>query len=296
MDIKNNRQFIQQTINGAENIIFCKIGEHGVVGGYNQIERLYLPEELMINEFTKFTNTNLDVEHDINNVVGKVIEIFRNTNGYYLPSGEFVAPDFCWTGKFLLDTNKITLQEALTFKGVSTWYRLLQTGESGVYNGIEYDAKVEAIEPVSITLTNSPRYDNAIEIKNSIDMQEKEEIKNADFLDEIKNMCSEIKNQYDEIKNMCSEIKNEEDSTHEAQEAGELAEMKTMLQKLLSYFEEVNESKEENIQNESEDKKDLDIKNSVKSMKKLKISWVNEDNIQNSLDNNQDHKKKEYIF
>ena len=54
--------------------------------------------------------------------------------------------------------------------------------------------------------------------------------------------------------------------------------------------------KEENIQNESEDKKDLDIKNSVKSMKKLKISWVNEDNIKNSLDNNQDHKKKEYIF
>ena len=69
-----------------------------------------------------------------------------------------------------------------------------------------------------------------------------------------------------------------------------------MLKKLLSYFEEVNESEEENIQNESEDKKDLDIKNSVKSMKKLKISWVNEDNIKNSLDNNQDHKKKEYIF
>lgn len=131
---------------------------------------------------------DIDVDNIDNKKVGLATDIIKDDDGW------------AWCN-YMIDSEEA---EMLLKQGhsISCAYTVLQKGDGGVYNGVEYDFEVLDLEPDHIAIVAEPHYTGAIVVENSK--------KNINAKEKIKNMFNFLKKNKKEeiIKNSLEEVEN----------------------------------------------------------------------------------------
>lgn len=222
----------------------------------------FVPSKVEHDALQTMIGKKINIEHDRFKVVGEVVDAFFDSRGIKTLAGKR-EPSFKSTFKVKLDTNKISVYEALQYGGFSSEFEYdIDDAEvkTGINGSEEYTLCIPSIRFVGGALTKSPRSDEAI-IFNSDENNLKKEEKKLDNneLDKNKESISYTNMDENKIKELVNSFMKENFSTlmnsyQEEQEKEKLA-------------NEEMQKKEEEMQNIRNSINELaDIKNSLASL------------------------------
>lgn len=161
----------------------------GIVSYNDKNEGILLLKKEVIDEaLDSFKNKPVIITHDGEKQVGEVVDCYYNTD-----KGVFICGFNVWDKKAqeLLDNEDFS---------VSCTYNVEEKKEGGKYHNIDYDEEATKIIFKNLAIVNNPRYQEAKEYLNSVEVKVNKKERLNNLLNYFKN--NKIEDFYKKIENV----------------------------------------------------------------------------------------------
>lgn len=231
---------------------------------------LLIQKETIDNALDTIKNKDVVITHNSTNKVGTIVDAYYDTI-----EGAYVC------GLNIFDKTATELLDKENYS-ISCFYNILEEGGGGIYHNIKYDTEAKNIEFVNIAIVETPRYQEARKVINSINNDGEEmsiinKIKNSltkednKAKEEVKDVDTKKDEEGEEVENSNSQVP----SKYHQSDSNDMKALLEMIARKLGCFEQKNESDNEEDEatevdddEEEYESEEEEVKNEVKPIKK----------------------------